>query len=263
MPVVLRFRGAPDPDQPKPVLALLGAHGRCGVGVDPVGAIRTFHGKDDPPPCGLVAKLLAEIDILLPTPGQDGYELASEGVEVGQVLLGAKLAVRHVDEVILGKEVPKAIEVVFMETVVRLVPAEHSVGKWNRAIRGDVHPEHDLLEVWTMIFVVAFDDSGLPYRPPVLSKEGERGRIEVDPIRLQTEKLDRPKGELEEDSPTPVFCKLIEGPSNPIIIDGEFLVLRQPQGPGVDRIDPFAQTVEGVPRNKHVMHEHPNGFTMS
>ena len=114
-----------------------------------------------------------------------------------------------------------------------------------------------------MIFVVASDDSGLSYRTPVLSKEGDRRRIEVDPIRLQAEKLDRAKGELEEDAPTPVFRELIEGPSNPIVIDGEFLVLRQSQGPGVDRFDPFAQTVEGVPRNKHVMHEHPNGFTVS
>src|SRR2546426_3514625 len=48
LPVVLRFRGAPDPDQPKPVLALLGAHGCRGVGIDPVCAIRTSDDENDP-----------------------------------------------------------------------------------------------------------------------------------------------------------------------------------------------------------------------
>ena len=71
-----------------------------------------------------------------------------------EVLLGAELAVRHVDEVVLGEEVTKAIDVGLMEAVVGLVPAEHPVRKRYRPIRGDVHPEHQLLQIRTMIFVV-------------------------------------------------------------------------------------------------------------
>jgi hypothetical protein len=262
-PIVLSFSGAPDPDQAKPVLTLLGAHGRCGVGIDPVCPIRTFDGENDPPSNSLVPELFPEIHILLSTPWQNGHELAAEGGEVREVLFGAELAVGYVDEVILGKEVPKAIEVASMDSVISPVPAEDTVGKRDRAIGCDVQPEHHLLEIRTMVLVVALGDSRLLLRSPVLPGEGDGRCIEMNPIRFQAEELDRPKRELEEDPPTSVFSKLVEGTSNAIVIDGEFLVLGQTERCGVYRFDPIAQPVERVAGHEDVVHEEVDGLAVA
>ena len=85
----------------------------------------------------------------------------------------------------------------------------------------------------------------------------------MDPIGLQAEELDRSQGELEEDTPPSVLGKLIEYPSNPVVVDGELLVLRQSQGRGIDRFDPVTQTVEGVPGDQDVMNEQANGLTVA
>jgi hypothetical protein len=122
-------------------------------------------------------------------------------------------------------------------------------------IGGDVEAEDELLEVGTVIFVVAVRDPRFPYRARVLTTEGHRSGIEVDSPGLEPEEFDRTQGELKEDPAASELCQLFEGTAHAVIIDGEFLLDAQAESIGLDGLHPFPEAIEGITAQKHIVNE--------
>ena len=100
----------------------------------------------------------AEGGVFAAGPRQHGDEAALALVEVGHVLAGGQLAVGHVEEVAAAGQLAEQIPGVAMGLVVGHVAAFGAEVQRHAAVGGDREDEQQLLQVGTMVLVVAEGD---------------------------------------------------------------------------------------------------------
>ena len=101
----------------------------------------------------------------------------------------------------MPQEVPKIIGVATMNAVVCAIATPDVVEQRHRPVGGDVEAKDKLLQVGTMVLVVAEDDTGFVARGLVAAREGDGGGVEMDAASLDLEVLDDAKSETEEHVP--------------------------------------------------------------
>lgn len=254
--IFLGLCGAPDPQDSKAFLALRGSlRGRPVPLGPPLGAVRV-HSQDVLPTSRFAAQCLTEACVLFAVSGQYRDESPVERVDVSEVLFAGELAVGDIDEVVRRQEVPQAVVVPPVEGVVVLVAAPDPVRDGNGAVRCDIQPEDELLEIRAMVLVVPARDlriSAISAR--VLTAESDRRGVEVDTSRLDPVKLDCAQGKLEETTPAAKLRQLFEGASDAIVVDSTLFIERETERPGINRLEPLPDSIEGVAAQKHVMNE--------
>ena len=110
-----------------------------------------------------------------------------------------------------------------------------------------------------MIFVMAFGNPRLCFGRFVLSGECHCRSVEVNSPCFDLVELDRPQGELEEDSAAAKLGQLLQSAANAGVVESKLLLTGESEGLWLDPFAPLSEAVEGITGKEHVVNEERDG----
>ncbi len=141
-----------------------------------------------------LADSCTKLFVFFPSPRHHANKQAIPEINLAKILRGRQLAVCHVDEIRSFQKLLQRGVTGGMKTVVGLISGVNSVRDRDRAIGGHRKPQHQLLQVRSMVFIDAVREPLLGAPSWILPGKRHRRRVEVDSRAVELKDLDDSKG---------------------------------------------------------------------
>ena len=184
--------GTADPDESVPLSGLLGAGACAGVDGWRAGLLAVVKNFMELPPSDRRrpgAQLRTELLVFLSTAGHHGNELPPVAINVREIGSGAELAVGDINEVVALKKRAELVDIADVNRIISAIAAENVMKQGDSAIGGNVETKDELLEIRSMVLVVALGDARFRSRGRVGSEERHRCGVEMDAPKVELEIL--------------------------------------------------------------------------
>src|SRR3990170_8116966 len=206
--------------------------------------------------------LLAEPAVLLPSPGHYADKQTVPGRDLLQVVVRSQLAIRHVDEIDSPQELLQCLVICRMETVITLVSRADLMRERYSAIRGYRKPQHQLLQIRSMVFVLTVRQQLLHTPTWIPSGKRHRGGVVMHLPPVESEDLDCSESQVEEHVVVPRVVEPGQCPAHLVVLDKLALCWREPELLCIQWFEPILQFIQGDGCRENVVDQNRERFVI-